>query len=106
MFFCEFQHLKSLNCSSRKNKNKGTKLDLRPRNQLIEFDKFDLRKLSDCEIELMKGEHEFVQLNDAMRMCKNIGNKTYNIIETSSKLNLGVREMFEMAIRSAFKSRE
>ena len=86
--------------------DKGTKLDLRPREQLLDFDKFDLKKLSDREIDLMKGEHDYVQLNDAMRMCKNIGNKTFSSIETSSKLNLGVKELFELAIRCALKRLE
>jgi hypothetical protein len=86
--------------------DKGTKLDLRPKEQLLDFDKFDLKKLSDREIDLIKGEHEYVQLNDAMRMCKNIGNKSFSIIETSSKLNLGVKELFELAIRCALKRME
>ena len=79
---------------------------MRPREKLIEFDKFDLKKLNDREIDLMQDEHEYVQLNDAMRMCKNIGNKTFSIIETSSKLNLGVKELFELAIRCALKGLE
>ncbi len=83
---------------------KGTKLDLRPHIQLIDFDKFDLKKLSESEFNSMvEKKQRFVQLNDAMRMCKNFGNKTFNTIETSSNLNLGVKEMFEMAIRSALR---
>jgi Ni,Fe-hydrogenase III large subunit len=83
---------------------KGTKLDLRPNIQLIDFDKFDLKKLSESEINSMVEKKQgFVQLNDSMRMCKNFGNKTFNTIETSSFLNLGVKEMFEMAIRSALR---
>ena len=63
--------------------------------------KNDLRMGEDASLHLTESNQEFVTMEDGHAMAEKIGAYTY--VECSAKLNYGVREVFETAVRAIFK---